>query len=263
MIMHFEVKFLLRGFLAVLGGFCLTFSIANADESAAEKSAAVKIAGVIIPGLFDTEDRGPYNEIYDLITADFPQPIDLKVLPIRRARRAFFSGKSDCIFVGSLSSRVYVERGIAEEELVFSVSINSIAMMAYTRPSDPVIASAEDLKDKLIALDAGAGSVDVFKPMFLPKATEAIQTNTPAQAFALLEQGRVDVAMAFDYDVSLLIKRDPSIANFKFAADYSIVSNEDVMVCRRNSQVEALLSHVNSKLEVLRASGRLSEITGN
>ncbi|WP_262694367.1 substrate-binding periplasmic protein [Kordiimonas aquimaris] len=242
---------------------CLAFPVASAGQNLSGKAVSIEIAGVIIPGLFDMGNPGPYNEIYDLITADYTQPIRLRALPIRRARRSFFGERSDCIFVGSATPRVYAERGMTADDLVFSKSINSISMMAYTRPGEPVIRSEDDLEGKLIALDAGAGSVDFVKPLFLPESTGAIQTNTPAQAFALLEQRRVDVAVAFDYDVSLLMKRDPAIANFEFEADYSIVSNEDVLVCRRSKQVEELMSHVNDKLEALRASGRLSEITGN
>ena len=251
--------------MAILcGGSCLSAIAADADAIAGlSKTKTISIVGTSIVGLLSRQEPGPYNEVFDLITADYKGAVSLNIIPIRRAQRAFFNGQADCIFVGSDMPRLHEARGMDTKDIITSTPVKHISMMAYTRPEDSVITNEADLEGKIIALDAAAGSLDFLQPMFLPDMSYAIETSTPAQAFALLKQGRVDVAIAFDFDVSLLVKKDPSIANFKSSASYIIVNNEDVMVCKRSEAVELFIKHVDAKLEALRASGRLQKIIDN
>ena len=83
---------ILRLFLSVplCVGFCMpVLAKYKMDNAPWNDHEIISIVGASILGLFDAKERGPYNELFDLVTADNAVPIELKMLPIRRAQRAF------------------------------------------------------------------------------------------------------------------------------------------------------------------------------
>ena len=152
--------------------------------------------------------------------------------------------------------------GINLPEVIFSTPLQKISIYPYTLPQSSIIEGKQDLAGKVIALDIAAGSLKFFKSVFIPNSSKVILANSTIQALSLLKQGRVDVAIATDFDVALLFGKDPNV-RMDIQRGYNIAVSQDVITCWRNASTEKFLSHVNIKLDTLGKSGRLNEILAN
>ena len=240
-------------FLAIIAGLPL------AAAAQGEPYAVISVAGTKIPGIFDDEIPGPYNTVFADLDRSTGNRLRLKYLPLRRAQRILFSGKTDCFFVGTNQPDFYIARGIPEHRLLISDSINRVSVKAFTRPGEPLISTSHDLEHKVVALDIATGSTAAFKKSYLPAKTDVISTNSVAQALAILDQGRVHAAICFDFDMIQYIRRRPEASKYMHDPDFSVLVNDSV-ICWRSKKTEALLTEINRRLAQLRASGQLGEM---
>ncbi len=232
---------------------CMFAFSAEADDE------TVIISGTEITGLFDSKMPGPYDNVYTYLTEGFAS-VKLIREPIRRAQRGFFKQESDCLFVGSAVEDFYLLRGMPKDKLLMSNGVNQVTLRVFTRPGEPVIENLNALKGKVIAVDSGAGTSTNFYDRYFSREVQILSTEKLEQAFLLLKQKRVVAVVAFDLDVNLLLKRQPSAALYEFSENFMLDRNEDAIVCWRSAKTERFIEHINKRLNEMHKEGTMQAL---
>lgn len=226
----------------------------------ADSRTPIILMGVKIPGLFDAEKPGPYNEIYDRLTIGYEPRPQLRMAPLRRAMTSFLFGDADCFLFGTTERRIYIEQGIADQELLISDHINEITLKVYARRGETAFKTVQDLNGHYIALDQGAMSVERISTELRLIPDKILPAQTLDQAFLLLAQGRVNAVVAFDSDVNIFQRRIDAERRNGFAAAFSIESSRDAVVCRKTPLTEPFMRHIETRLAELKEAHQLGAI---
>lgn len=228
--------------------------------SMGQEQRPLVLMGTKIPGLFDTETPGPYNQIYNRLIGGYSGDYMLREAPLRRAVTAFIKGDVDCLFFASNDKEIYIDRGMAEGSLIFSNPINAVSFKLYSREGDPVIHDIESINGAYIAVDQAATDIARAANHLSITSDKLLPAQTLAQAFLLLKQGRVDAVLAFDSDVNIYLNNLPETVKYGVSENLSFGASEDSAVCRRSVTSVTFMSHINDRLSRLSASGELTEI---
>lgn len=226
----------------------------------AEDEPPIVLMGVKIPGLFDTEDAGPYNKVYERLIGGYGLEYSLREAPLRRAINAFVKGDVDCFLFATGDKNIYIGHGMAGDELLISNPINFVALKLYTRAGEAVIHDVADVRGSYVAIDQGATDISRAAEHLSIDPNQLLPAQTLTQAFLLLNQRRVEAVVAFDGDVKTYLKRAADSRTYGVSETLSLGSSQDSVICRRTETTERFMSHVNKKLSELSASGELKQI---
>lgn len=213
-----------------------------------------------IPGLFDTNNPGPYNVIYDRLIEGYGPRYTLREAPLRRAITAFVKGDVDCFFFATGDVNIYHDRGVPEGSVLISSPVNSVSLKLFSREGTPVINDISSLKGSYVAVDQGATEISRAADHLSLSTDKLLPAQTLAQAFLLLNQKRVDAVLAFDSDVAIYQKNSADAKTYGVSESLSLGASQDSVICKRSARTEVFIAHINQKLAELRASGALQTI---
>lgn len=235
--------------------------VASASEPEQKPNARViTVSGTSVNGLFNADQPGPYNIVFNKLLDGFDGQVRLNIMPLLRAQRSFYGKVSECMFVGTKLETVHRGYGFEPEDILTSLPVKVTKIRVYSAAGTETVHSLLPLVDARVAADMSTGSNKKFVEAYLPPTTEVVLTNTPAQAFGLLDLGRVDHVMAFDLDVDILKSKDARYAQYVFDDDYAIVANEDVMQCHKRPDTERFITHINNRILSLSHTGELQAL---
>lgn len=211
-----------------------------------------------IPYVFHQKQTGPHNEFYEHVIQQSMVSHEIKFLPYRRAMRDFSARHADCLYVATDTKEDYPQEAIAKNEIVFSDPINRINLHAYTRLDEPAIKSMSDLKGKVIA---GARS-------HLKKLTSVanvssnrihFDTTDHIKAFDLLDRGRVDVVIAYEFD-HVRSEATHNFTRHNFDQDFVIETTNEVVACWVSADTTGFIKTLNAKIKDLRQNKNLEKM---
>ncbi|MEX0299759.1 MAG: substrate-binding periplasmic protein [Kordiimonas sp.] len=226
----------------------------------AENVKPLTLMAVKIPGLYDTDNPGPYNAVFERLMVGSSYNYVLREAPLRRATTAFIKGNADCYFFGTNDKSIYQEQGVPKRDLLISDPVNPISLKIYTRAGETVINEASELQGLFIAVDQGATEISRAAEHLSVSPEYLLPAQTLSQAFRLLNQKRVDAVMAFDSDVRIYQGNSSDASHYGVSDTLSLIVSHDSVVCRRSDVTEQFISHINEQLSSLKKSGDLDRI---
>ncbi len=232
-------------------------------SASAEELDGVVVIGTEIQGLLDADQPGPYNEIFHMITAGYSRPATMNIAPIKRAQRLFAARGANCLYVGSDDPTYYTRLGFPVDEVMISKGIYGIRIRIYSARNSAAIESNSELKDKIIAMDVGVGSVNHVADIMGHPLVQILSAQTLAQGFQVLDKGRVFGLVAIDTDVKYLQQKDVRYKGYSVSDTFSVHGGDDVLVCRRSSVTEPFMAYVNTRIDALKASGAIQRVLNN
>lgn len=250
-------------FLGKLLGVFLSLFLGLFQPTLAKELDSVVVIGTEIAGLLEDGQSGPYNEIYDMLTTGYTRPVAFNVAPIKRAIRLFAAGRANCLYVGSDDPTFYARLGLSMDEVIISTGIYGIRIRIYSAKGSAPIESNPEVRNKVIAMDVGVGSVEHVAHMMGHPQKQALTAQTLAQGFQMLDKGRVAGLVAIDTDVKYLQLKDPRYKGYSVSRTFSVQKGDDVLVCRRSSGTETFMAHVNTRIDTLKASGAIQRVLSN
>jgi len=224
------------------------------------KAEHISIIGGEIPFVFHHAKPGPHNTFYEQVLRKCVSSHEIKYLPYRRAVRDFAARGADCLYVATDTKENYPKDAIANNEIIFSNTINRINLHAYTRRDAPVIKSLMDLAGKTIA---GAPS-HLEKLSTLPNLKNklnTISTINHIKAFDLLERERVDVVLAYEFDHALSEAGQNSDPHH-FNNDFIINTTNEVVACWVSPDTTEFINTLNTAIAKWRESKKLDALFG-
>lgn len=235
------------------------------DDDAAQKTkpgtlTKIKVAGGIIPNLFDTGGDGPYNKIYDWLITNQTNTAQLIMLPSRRAQRAFNTKITECLFISTSITNIHQNNGLSIDDLIFSKPVHLHTLHVYSRPGVPVAHGIDDLAGKNVAIDAAAASPEGARRLFGLNEANLIPSSTTVQAFTLLASERVDYVVAFKYDVKALGVRLPSVLKNQHDPKFILFENPEVFVCHKSPETKTLVREIDQTIDLLNSTGKLAQL---
>ena len=222
------------------------------------KAEHISFFGGEIPYVFHQEQTGPHNEFYERVLQQSLDSHEIKFLPYRRAIRDFSARSADCLYVATDTKEDYPQEAIAKNEIIFSAPINRINLHAYTRLDEPTVKSMSDLEGKVIA---GARS-HLKKLTSLAKVSSnriVIGTADHIKAFDLLDRGRVDVVIAYEFD-HVSSETTHNFTKHNFDQDFIIKTTNEVVACWTSVETTSFIGTLNDKIKDLRQNKKLEEM---
>ncbi|WP_262696075.1 substrate-binding periplasmic protein [Kordiimonas aquimaris] len=222
------------------------------------KAEHISFIGGEIPYVFHQKQTGPHNEFYQHVIQQSMVSHEIKFLPYRRAMRDFSVRRADCLYVATDTKEDYPQEAIAKNEIVFSDPINSINLHAYTRLDESAIKSMSDLKGKVVA---GARS-HLKKLTSLANVSSNrihIDTTDHIKAFDLLDRGRVDVVIAYEFD-HVRSEATHNFTRHNFDQDFVIETTNEVVACWTSVDTTGFIKTLNAKIKDLQQNKKLEKM---
>ena len=246
-----------------IGGAILLFISLALYPLHAEEQDTVTLFGTSIPGMFDENEPGPYNILYNRLITGVRASVVLTMLPIRRATKVFSARGVDCMFLGAPNPEFYSEQGLKAEEIIYSNTVKAIALKVYAPIGAAPYENATILFTGNYVIDMGVGEI---KPLgqIIPVDREGVLfASTLVDGFKLLDQGRVEALVAIDIDVQTLQAKDKRYRQYPVSETFELRRTKDVFVCRKFPRTERFIADINSKVAELKSTGLLDAIFAN
>lgn len=210
-----------------------------------------------IPGIFDVQKPGPYNHLFDTVMEKVGTPVSHRWGQVPKAMFDLYMKDVDCIFISSLSTDYFEKWGFAKEQILASDPVNDIAVRVYAAPG---VTPPKDLRGFVGRLAVGDHTtIDSLRVRgALPRGLNIVETEGYREAFDLLDQGRVDFVIAFDFDASLYF--DSVGVEYPTNPEIILVELQDAVSCVKSPKVEAFLVDLNAVIADLRKSGQLQKL---
>ncbi|MBO6505169.1 MAG: hypothetical protein JJ850_10380 [Kordiimonadaceae bacterium] len=231
---------------------------AQEDGTPAATRDTLKIVALEIPWLLHTKTPGPYNDLMDELLDGFNAPLEVSILPVRRALREFFAGSAHCYFAGNYNDAFLEIGGVKREDLVFTKPFNRSSIRVFTASNEPAVRTLAELDNSTISIDAAVGAVEAVKNS-LPKSVRTMVAENVAQSHALLSQGRVTASIMVHYDYRLFTAHDQAEPQLHYDDALVIDAIEDKLMCKSGTTPERLVEHVNTRIDALARSGQLAQ----
>lgn len=227
-------------------------------ETPAASGAAIKIVALEIPWLLHTQTPGPYNDLMDALFEDFASPLEVSILPVRRALREFFGGSAHCYFAGNYNDAFFEIGGLRRDDVMYSEPFNRSAIRIFTPMGQPTIGSLAELSNRTVSIDAGVGAVTSVRAA-LPQSTATVVATSVEQSHAMLAQGRVHAAIMVHYDYRLFSAHNQAQPTLHFDDGLIFRGIEDKVMCKPDATTNSLIEHVNKRIDTLARSGQLAQ----
>lgn len=231
--------------------------VVGEEETTEQSKPPIKIVALEIPWLLHTETPGPYNDLMDELFAGFDQPLEVSIMPVRRALREFFGGSAHCYFSGNYNDAFFDIGGIRREDVVYSKPFNLSNIRVFTPSGEPTISALSQLSNRHVSIDAGVGAVSSVRAE-LPDNTNAVVATSVEQGHAMLAQGRVDAAIMVHYDYRLFMAHNETQLKLHFDDDLIFRPIEDKVMCKPDAATNGLIDHVNSRIDTMASTGALA-----
>lgn len=218
--------------------------------STAIPAQVVTLYAQLIPGLFQTDNQGAYDQVIQLVTPENSRIIH-KVLPNNRANHAFKNCQVCCFSPANLNPDFYS----FDQDVYMTQPINTAKAYIFSLKEDATYSSLSELAGKRVGLERGMNyGKAVADGDFIHSVT-----NTLLQNFKMLMVNRIDTMIAYEPDIYQAFKEvDPK--HFRYNEKQPIAIHKDALVCRGVN--ESFISGFNARLNDLRNSGELKKVLG-
>lgn len=217
----------------------------------------VIVAAGRIPYVFAPDLPGPYNQIFDLMTRDVPNPISLEYFPIMQAMRQLTFDRYDCFAMGLKYSPNWSRIGLNQDDFTFIGPIALLEINVYVRPGEPV-PTLKQLENMPIAVGGGIINLqDSFDHGWTP--TALISKNSYIEALEALVAGEVAAVLSYDADVMALGSEHPLSGKFTNSG-LSVAELEDGIICKSNRKLLPVISGLQSGLDQITENGMLERL---
>lgn len=234
----------------------LVFLLPAVAHAAQDNDTPIVVVAPQIPWLLDSKNPGPYNDLLDEFLPGFETPLEVSILPPRRARRAFFNGTATCFFPGSQDSIFHESREQHRDSLLVSMPFNSSYIRAFTLTNTPPLKTLESIGEAQLAVDLSLSAVEYL----VPSSIALIRPSDMTQAHALVSQGRAAAALLVAYDYELFAARTPNAAPLHYDDTLEFGVVDDALMCKKSDGTQALIDHVNARVKALIEDDRLAQI---
>ncbi|MGB0941209.1 MAG: hypothetical protein ACPGUE_02350 [Marinomonas sp.] len=214
------------------------------------KAEPINLYVQFIPGLFQYDKQGVYDQVIRLATPD-DHSISLQVLPNHRASNEFKTCTNCCVSPANLNPDFYS----FGKEVIATQPLNRAKAYIFSLTEDEVYTKLNQLVGKRVGLERGMNyGKAVAAGDFIPSVTNSLLQN-----FKMLMIHRIDTMIAYTPDIYQAFKEvDPN--RFHYDEMQPIAIHNDALVCRG---VEPdFIKGFNTRLEALRNTGELKEVLG-
>ncbi|WP_438463122.1 hypothetical protein [Marinomonas sp. PE14-40] len=227
--------------------FCLSCLLVLPN---ALKAETIELYVQAIPGLFQYDNQGVYDQIIQLATPE-QHSISLQVLPNYRASNEFQTCINCCLSPANLNPNFYS----FGKEVTATQPLNSAKAYIFSLTEDEVYTELTQLVGKRVGLERG---MNYGKAVAAGNFTHSV-TNSLLQNFKMLAIHRIDTMIAYAPDIYQAFKEvDPN--RFHYDEMQPIAIHNDALVCR--GVEPSFIKGFNTKLEALRNTGKLKEVLG-
>ncbi len=220
----------------------------------------ISLGGPSIEGVFAADGVGPYWEFYSDIMASAPHTVDIRLLPIKRYTRSFFSREVDCLYMVSDDEIFYRDHGVDANQFLASPAFNRINLHAYTLASRPVLRSMAGLEGKAIVGDESLHASTIAKRR-LPFLSDIHYAKTIDDTFELVTAGRAQVVLSYSLDAEAYFAR-VGRRDFHSDPNFVLLSLGERFTCWPSDKAAGFIAHVSARVELLRERGDLREKYG-
>lgn len=246
--------------VAALLMLVFSFAVSSTEfEDASAEQNPIKIVGLQVPWLLDFDKPGPYNQIADELLLNQPQQISFEILPLMRAMRHFFEGDADCFFVGDVDEAYFKQSPLANVPILVSEPFNTVAMRIFSFDREKPYSSIDQISDQRVAVDLGVGGIIRIRKV-IPELAQAFDALNADQVHFMLTRRRAEAALMMDYDYALFAARNPTKPKLQYDPAVAIEPANDAIMCKKNKRTEALIAHVNARIEEMNRSGELQAL---
>ncbi|MEH6404715.1 MAG: transporter substrate-binding domain-containing protein [Sneathiella sp.] len=175
---------------------------------------------------------------------------------LRRSSHDFSNDRSSCVFPSAIHAlrRVHKQK-LAALPLFASSPIDYVSIRLYTKKTDPVISSKDQLKGKVVGHLLGSIGTTLLDEK---DVTIQLVSDKPL-LLKMLFAGRLDVVMGHHPDIPMAIERlglddvyyDPIITVYRTPVH---------IVCHKFKEVDDLLDKINFRIREVRANGMAQKI---
>lgn len=213
-------------------------------------SQVITLYAQLIPGLFQVNNQGAYDQVIMLATPENNQIIH-RVLPNNRASRAFKDCQQCCFSPANLNPDFYT----FEQDVQITQAINTAKAYIFSLKEDAIYSNLNQLVGKRVGLERG---MNYGKAVANGEFIHSV-TNTLLQNFRMLMIHRIDTMIAYEPDIYQAFKEvDPK--HFNYDEKQPIAIHSDALDCR--GVEKNLITGFNARLNDLRNSGELKKVLG-
>ncbi len=229
--------------------------VTNPDLS---DQGSVIIAGTILPYFFHPEERGMYNNIYNMIMVGIREKPDLVYLPVRRASKMFMSQTADCFFIANRKRDINKNRPENSPNIIYSRTIHKSQKKVYSLKNSTQYNSLESLKGKKIVADVGAGSPRVLYEV-VPKTATILRTESVERSIDMLLAGRADAVIAYQLDMDTYLSGHSNENKIQFDPNFNVQSGESAIACWETPKTKNFMDALNRRINFLYENDALSD----
>ena len=216
----------------------------------ASSAQVITLYAQSIPGLFQIDKQGAYDQVIQLVTPKTDQLV-LRTLPNSRATKAFLNCQSCCYSPSNLNPNFYSFGA----DVSMTSPINTAKAYIFSRKGDVLYSNLSQLTNKTVGIERGMNyGKNVEDASFIPSITNSLLQN-----FKMLQVKRVDAMIAYEPDIYQAFKHLDA-EQFHYNKNKAITIHQDALVCRGvNSE---FIKGFNQNLEDLRKTGQLKALLG-
>ncbi|MCG8633748.1 MAG: transporter substrate-binding domain-containing protein [Desulfobacterales bacterium] len=144
----------------------------------------IKVTTMPIPGLVVSETEGIFVKLYLETAKRAGVEVDLEVLPVKRARHLFETGKADSFFPALDASL-----GVDAAKAVFYIK----KIFSFVNEGNPILTDIEQLEGKKVCLTRG---FTYPRKLTLNENIKLDEATDPVQSIKKLKAGRCDCFVA-------------------------------------------------------------------
>ncbi|HCY86345.1 MAG TPA: hypothetical protein DHV36_14515 [Desulfobacteraceae bacterium] len=229
---------------SLIVAICIITILAPLNRAAAEP---VKVLTFQIPGLVISETEGGFVKLYLEAARRAGISVDLKVLPVKRARHLFESEKADSFFP-ALDASLNVDASKA----VFHVK----KLFAFVREGSPIPSAIEQLEGKKVCLTRG---FTYPRKITMNENIKLDEASDPVQSFKKLAKNRCDSFVA-DPKVGANALEKSGEQGIKWAPDTPLAHMDVYFAFRTDEHGKDLAMKFTQALDDMKKDGTFGAI---
>lgn len=198
---------------------------------------------------FSENGNARYQLLMQEILRRSGNDINIEYLPLAKSIQFFDQNKNACY----PAARKLAFGFLGHDVIDAGVAINKFKIVIATPKSEPLISSAESLRNRSVAAIIG----NVLSAYGIPVSHITIHyVNTYEQSVKLLEKGRVNAIVGST--IALMPYRD----KLNFDVNNPVFSVDQGIVCHPGDESRAFLESIRPAIQSMKADGSLKSILG-
>lgn len=229
----------------------------SVGASAQDAAKPLVIAAGRIPHVFDPDQPGSYNRIFDLMVRGLARPVDIRFFPLTHAMRQMAKPEYHCFAMALNYSPNWARLGLSAADYTFVGPIAWLEIKVYRQAGDGPSAE-QALLGQRIAADE---TIVNLRSTFSEGWAGANITGTPSFVDALeqVAAGQYDAALAYDMDVGALADDHPLVGKI-VDTGITVAKLQDGVMCKSTTDMLPVILRMQESLDELAADGTLDQL---